>query len=213
MLYVLVYWHAQIIIWKISCFVWYILLKIFSTVQNRCKTYFWCRGKIPTVWCATISPEIKTLIWKMWKRCSDLSLCLYELLYHRLNAYHVIIILLSSGLVTSKDAQWCELLSVASKNTISHMIYIFILMLCFQVAMHQSDVIMSAMASQITGVSIICSTVCSGAYERKYQSYASLTFARGIHRWPVEPLIKGQRPGECFQLITSSLISFQKSFH
>ena len=31
---------------------------------------------------------------------------------------------------------------------------------------HYSDVIMSAMASQITGVSIVCSTVCSGAHKK-----------------------------------------------
>ena len=46
-------------------------------------------------------------------------------------------------------------------------------------------VIMSAMASQITVVSIVYSTVCSGAYQRKHQSFASLAFVRGIHRSPV----------------------------
>ena len=35
---------------------------------------------------------------------------------------------------------------------------------------HHSDVIMSAMASQITGVSIVCSTVCSGEDQRTPQS-------------------------------------------
>ena len=35
---------------------------------------------------------------------------------------------------------------------------------------------MSAMASQITGVSIVCSTVCSGSGQRTYQSSASLAF-------------------------------------
>ena len=43
---------------------------------------------------------------------------------------------------------------------------------------HYSDVIMSTMASQITGVSIICSTVCSGTD----QTSASLAFVLGIHR-------------------------------
>ena len=50
---------------------------------------------------------------------------------------------------------------------------------------HYNDVIMTAMVSQITGVSIGCSTVCSGADQRKHQSSASLAFVRGIHRWPV----------------------------
>ena len=48
-----------------------------------------------------------------------------------------------------------------------------------------NDVVMSAMACQITGVSIVCSNVCSCADQRKHQSFASLAFVRGIHRWPV----------------------------
>ena len=48
-----------------------------------------------------------------------------------------------------------------------------------------SDVIMGAMASQITSLTIVYSTVYSGADQRKHQSSASLAFVRGIHRWPV----------------------------
>ena len=48
-----------------------------------------------------------------------------------------------------------------------------------------SDVIMCAMASQITRVSIVCSTVVSGRDQRKHQSSASLAFVWGINRWPV----------------------------
>ena len=47
------------------------------------------------------------------------------------------------------------------------------------------DVIMAVLASQITTVSIIYSTVCLGEDQRKHQSSASLVFARGIHRWLV----------------------------
>ena len=50
---------------------------------------------------------------------------------------------------------------------------------------HCNDVIMSAMVSQITSPTIVCSTVYSGADPRKHQSSASLAFVRGIHRWPV----------------------------
>ena len=50
---------------------------------------------------------------------------------------------------------------------------------------YYSDVIMRAMASQITDISIVSSTFCSGAGQRKYQSSASLALVRGIHRWPV----------------------------
>ena len=56
---------------------------------------------------------------------------------------------------------------------------------------HYSDVIMRAMASQITGVSILCSAFCSGAYKKKHQRSASLAFVRGIHRWPVDSPRKG----------------------
>ena len=56
---------------------------------------------------------------------------------------------------------------------------------------HYNDVIMSAMVSQITGASIVYSTVCSGADQRNYQGCASLAFVRGIHRWPVNSLHKG----------------------
>ena len=48
----------------------------------------------------------------------------------------------------------------------------------------QSDVIMSAMMFQITGV-IVYSTLCSGADQRKHQRSASVAFVKRIHRWPV----------------------------
>ena len=55
---------------------------------------------------------------------------------------------------------------------------------------HYSEVIMGVVASQITGVSIVYSTVWSGVDHRKYQSSASLVFVRGIHRWPVTPITR-----------------------
>ena len=51
---------------------------------------------------------------------------------------------------------------------------------------HCSDVTMSVMLFQITGVSIVSSTVGSGADQRKHQSSESLAVVRGIHRWPVD---------------------------
>ena len=57
---------------------------------------------------------------------------------------------------------------------------------CFIVSTkHYSDVIMSAMMSQITGVSIVYSNVYSGADQRNHQSSESVAFVRGTHRWPV----------------------------
>ena len=50
---------------------------------------------------------------------------------------------------------------------------------------HYNDVIMGTIASQITSLAIVYSTVYSEAYQRKHQSSASLAFVRGIHRGPV----------------------------
>ena len=48
-----------------------------------------------------------------------------------------------------------------------------------------NDVIMGSMASQIASLTIIYSTVYSGADQRQHQNSASLAFVRGIHRGPV----------------------------
>ena len=51
--------------------------------------------------------------------------------------------------------------------------------------LHYDDVIMGAMASQITSLTIVNSTVYLDADQREHQSPASLAFVRGIHRGPV----------------------------
>ena len=56
---------------------------------------------------------------------------------------------------------------------------------------HYCYVIMGAMASHITGVSIFGSTVGSGADQRKHQNSASLIFVREIDWWWI-PSTKGQ---------------------
>ena len=50
---------------------------------------------------------------------------------------------------------------------------------------------MITVASKLSGISIVCSTVCSGADQRKHQSSTSLAFVRGIHRLPVNFPHKG----------------------
>ena len=90
---------------------------------------------------------------------------------------------------------------------------------------HYGDVIMGTIASQITSLTIVYSTIYSDANQRKHQSSASLAFVRGIHRsagnspgtsphkWPVtrkmfpfEYVImrKHQRHGKRFHVMTSS---------
>ena len=51
--------------------------------------------------------------------------------------------------------------------------------------LHYDDVIMDAIASQITSLTIVYSSVYSGADQSKHQSSASLAFVWGIHRGPV----------------------------
>ena len=51
--------------------------------------------------------------------------------------------------------------------------------------LHYDDVIMGAMASHITSLTIVYSTVYSGVDQCKHQSSASLAFVWGIHRGPV----------------------------
>ena len=58
---------------------------------------------------------------------------------------------------------------------------------------HYSDVIMTMVASHITSLTVVYSTIYSGADQSKHQSSASLAFMWGIHRgavnsphkWPV----------------------------
>ena len=59
---------------------------------------------------------------------------------------------------------------------------------------------MGTTVSQITSLTIVYSTVYSGADQRKHQSSASLAFVRGIHRWPVNSPHKG--------LVTRKMLPF-----
>ena len=61
-------------------------------------------------------------------------------------------------------------------------------------------VITSAIASQITSVSIVYSTVCSDTVQRKHPSSAPLALVRRIHRWPVDSPRKGPVTRKMFPL-------------
>ena len=62
---------------------------------------------------------------------------------------------------------------------------VLILACCCNAQVQFNDVIMSAMASQITSLTIVYSKVYSGADQRKLQNSASLAFVRGIYWWLV----------------------------
>ena len=55
----------------------------------------------------------------------------------------------------------------------------------FLLRLHYCDVIMGTVASLITSLSIVYTTVYSDADQSKHQSSASLAFVWGIHRGPV----------------------------
>ena len=74
------------------------------------------------------------------------------------------------------------------------------------VLLHYDDVIMTTIASQITSLTSVYSTVYSDAHQRKHQSSASLAFVWGIHRDRWIPRTKGQLRGKCFHLMTSSCL-------
>ena len=57
--------------------------------------------------------------------------------------------------------------------------------------LHYNGVIMGAMTSQITNLTIVYSSVYWGADQKKHQSSASLGFVWGIHRWPSNSPHKG----------------------
>ena len=70
---------------------------------------------------------------------------------------------------------------------------------------HYSDIIMGAMASQMTSLTTVYSSVYSGADQRKHQSSASLAFVRRIHRWPVNsPHSYAENVSVWWRLMTSS---------
>ena len=77
---------------------------------------------------------------------------------------------------------------------------------------HYNDVIISAIASQITSLTIVYSTVYSDADQRKHQSSASLAFVLGIHRRPLNSPHKGPVTQKGFHLMTSSWRKWREIF-
>ena len=75
---------------------------------------------------------------------------------------------------------------------------------CLHAWLHYDYVIMGAIASQMTSLTIVYSTVYSGADQSKHQSSASLAFVWGIHRGPLNSPHKWPVRGKCFHLMASS---------
>ena len=72
---------------------------------------------------------------------------------------------------------------------------------------HYNDVIVTMMATQIISLTIVNSTVYSGADQRNQQSFASLAFVLGIHRWPVNSPHKGPGTRKMFPFYDVIMLS------
>ena len=91
--------------------------------------------------------------------------------------------------------QICSRVHICKRNiNITYIISIKV----FTTDTHYNDVTMSAMASEITSVLIVYSTVCSGEDQRKHQSSASLASVWGIHWSPVNSPHKKASNAEIF---------------
>ena len=91
----------------------------------------------------------------------------------------------------SREISIKERRNVDLKEFVSEVVYGCIIddssshVLLWLCGMHYNDVTMSKIASQITSLTIVYSTVYSGPDQIKHQNSASLAFVRGIHRGPV----------------------------
>ena len=90
--------------------------------------------------------------------------------------------------------------------------------ICSFSLLHYCDVIMGAVASQITSLMIVYSTVYSDADQSKHQSSASLAFVRGIHRGPVNsphkwPVTRKMFPFDDVIMITCWMCVHVKLLH
>ena len=65
-----------------------------------------------------------------------------------------------------------------------------------------------SMMSQITSLTIVCSTIYSGGDPRKHKSSASLAFVLGIHRWPVNSPHKGPVTWKMFPFYDIIMVYF-----
>ena len=98
--------------------------------------------------------------------------------------YEYILLLYRGGLLTNRP----DAMSVSGYIWMLHVscvVYISTKSLRKTMFPHYGDVIMDAIASQITSLTIVYSDVYSDSDQRKHQSSASLAFLRGIHRGPV----------------------------
>ena len=77
---------------------------------------------------------------------------------------------------------------------------------------HYSDVIMSAMAPQITSLTTVYSTIYSDADQRRHQIFAAQAFMRRIHRCPVNSPHKCPVTRKMFPFHDIFMTCFKKAY-
>ena len=161
----------------------------------------WGSKQIHCVICemGLLAPLIKAAMCKSLQ-CNGVMICLPAALTI---SVHIVRLFLAF-VIFSRVPQFSQSISLENLSFYPIRITRYLNRACMTTALRNNDVIMSAMASQITDVTIVCSTVCPGAAQRKNQSSASLALVKGIHQRPVVSLTKDQWRGKCFNLMTSS---------
>ena len=153
-----------------------------STLIYQCRkrwhTHPWFSVEQPRV---VSRPTFSSLVYQIW-HFSKARLCAHVQIFSSKFSYEVFLqyTILEWILWGARETLNCMHGHVVSFNQIYGII-----------TQDYSYAIMSAMASQITRLTIVYSTVYSGADQRKHQSSASLAFVRGIHRRPVNSPHKG----------------------
>ena len=120
----------------------------------------------------------------LWTRMAWANKAKIGLVFQKLGIYHgvyldCIIIINLKGYIDLLDTS----IIVFVNNSLWFVFYFML---------HYGDVIMTAIVSQITSLTIVYSTGYSDVDQRKHQSSASLAIVRGIQRGPVNPRANGQ---------------------
>ena len=155
------------------CFIWsnFVCTKLTRINIANINEIAWSKQNIWSHYDVVISPKIKHnktthISWAIIKRISK-----HRLLGGGISTYHACI----------EAMFWVAQVCVSDVDNM----YTVRVLINYKIVYHYNDVIMGAIASQITSLMIVYSTVYSCTDQRKQQSSASLAFVRGIHRGPV----------------------------
>ena len=179
---------------------WNLSRLYYSTETILCELAIICYEKHRTL--KQCSPIVtKYIQLKLVKSLWQLGSVFYILSQYRFTR-HLVLLLLNQA-----KSQYFDSTSFKSR-------YITLCNTCFheiasQVQNHYDDVIMGAIASQITSLTTVYSTVYSGADQSKHQSCASLAFVWGIHRGPVNSPHKWQVTRKMFPFVDVIMIKMK----